>query len=99
METEQLDLTFAALADPTRRATLTGLAKGEATVGELANRFFEWIGERLRAQDDLATLGEAVRIRRPTARPESGAKPNALLTHTRLAGVRGPSCANLVPAT
>lgn len=28
--------------------------------------FFEWVGERLRAQEDLAALGEAVRIRRPT---------------------------------
>jgi DNA-binding transcriptional ArsR family regulator len=36
METEQLDLTFAALADPTRRAILTRLAEGEATVNELA---------------------------------------------------------------
>jgi DNA-binding transcriptional ArsR family regulator len=34
-----LDLTFAALADPTRRAILAHLAKGEATVGELAEPF------------------------------------------------------------
>jgi DNA-binding transcriptional ArsR family regulator len=31
-----LDLVFAALADPTRRAILTGLLGGERTVGELA---------------------------------------------------------------
>jgi DNA-binding transcriptional ArsR family regulator len=31
-----LDLTFAALADPTRRAILSRLAEGEATVNELA---------------------------------------------------------------
>jgi DNA-binding transcriptional ArsR family regulator len=31
--------TFAALADPTRRAILARLAKGEATVGELAEPF------------------------------------------------------------
>jgi DNA-binding transcriptional ArsR family regulator len=31
-----LSATFAALADPTRRALLEQLAKGEATVGELA---------------------------------------------------------------
>jgi DNA-binding transcriptional ArsR family regulator len=37
--TDQLDLTFAALADPTRRAILTRLAEGEATVGELAAPF------------------------------------------------------------
>ena len=34
-----LDAAFAALADPTRRAILARLAKGEATVGELAEPF------------------------------------------------------------
>ena len=34
-----LDRTFAALADPTRRAILARLAQGEATVGELARPF------------------------------------------------------------
>ena len=34
-----LDLTFAALADPTRRAILARLATGEATVTELAEPF------------------------------------------------------------
>ncbi|HTW35159.1 MAG TPA: metalloregulator ArsR/SmtB family transcription factor [Rhizomicrobium sp.] len=34
-----LDATFAALSDPTRRAILTRLAEGEATVGELAEPF------------------------------------------------------------
>ena len=33
---ERLDLTFAALADPTRRAMLASLALGERSVGELA---------------------------------------------------------------
>jgi len=36
---ERLDLTFAALSDPTRRAILARLAKGEATVTELAEPF------------------------------------------------------------
>ena len=35
----QLDATFAALADPTRRAILARLAAGEATVMELAKPF------------------------------------------------------------
>jgi DNA-binding transcriptional ArsR family regulator len=35
----QLDSTFAALADPTRRAILARLAKSEATVQELAAPF------------------------------------------------------------
>jgi DNA-binding transcriptional ArsR family regulator len=37
--THQLDATFAALADPTRRAILARLAEGEASVTELAEPF------------------------------------------------------------
>ncbi len=36
---EHLDLTFAALADPTRRAIVARLARGEASVQELAEPF------------------------------------------------------------
>ncbi len=36
---DRLSVTFAALADPTRRAILARLAKGETTVGELAQPF------------------------------------------------------------
>ena len=36
---ERLDLTFAALADPTRRAIMARLALGEASVAELAAPF------------------------------------------------------------
>jgi DNA-binding transcriptional ArsR family regulator len=36
---QQLDATFAALADPTRRAILARLASGEASVAELAGPF------------------------------------------------------------
>ena len=36
---DPLSTTFAALADPTRRAILARLSKGEATVGELAAPF------------------------------------------------------------
>ena len=39
METDTLSITFAALADPTRRAILARLATGEATVNELAEPF------------------------------------------------------------
>lgn len=39
MATDQLSVTFAALADPTRRAILARLAQGEATVTELAEPF------------------------------------------------------------
>ena len=39
MESDALSTTFAALADPTRRAILARLARGEATVTELAAPF------------------------------------------------------------
>jgi DNA-binding transcriptional ArsR family regulator len=39
MQTDTLTLTFAALADPTRRAILARLAEGEATVNQLAEPF------------------------------------------------------------
>jgi len=39
MQSHQLDATFAALADPTRRAILARLATGETTVTELAEPF------------------------------------------------------------
>jgi DNA-binding transcriptional ArsR family regulator len=39
MTTDQLSVTFAALADPTRRAILARLALGEASVTELAKPF------------------------------------------------------------
>ena len=38
-ENDKLSLTFAALANPTRRAILAQLAEGEATVNELAEPF------------------------------------------------------------
>src|SRR5262245_15731727 len=39
MKPARLDATFAALADPTRRAILARLASGEASVNELAEPF------------------------------------------------------------
>ncbi len=39
MNTDQLSTTFAALADPTRRAILARLTSGEASVTELAKPF------------------------------------------------------------
>jgi len=39
LDSERLDLTFAALADPTRRAILTRLVRGDASVLELAEPF------------------------------------------------------------
>ena len=39
MAHDRLDATFAALADPTRRAIVARLARGDATVNELAEPF------------------------------------------------------------
>ena len=39
MATDELTRTFAALADPTRRAILARLAQGEASVSEIAEPF------------------------------------------------------------
>jgi len=39
MSADSLSVTFAALADPTRRAILASLARGEKTVSELAKPF------------------------------------------------------------
>jgi len=39
MQTQQLDAVFAALADPTRRALLSSLTAGDASVADLAEPF------------------------------------------------------------
>lgn len=39
IDTDHLSITLSALADPTRRAILARLAKGEATVNEIAKPF------------------------------------------------------------
>jgi DNA-binding transcriptional ArsR family regulator len=51
MPADQLSTTFAALADPTRRAILARLRQGEATVNELAEPFpmsAQAVGKHLR---------------------------------------------------
>lgn len=64
----RLDLTFAALADPTRRAILQRLALGEATVMELAKPFAlsqPAISKHLKV---LESAGLITRRRQATAR-------------------------------
>src|SRR4051812_17982780 len=54
-----LDQTFAALADPTRRAIVARLAQGDATVGELAKPFeisLPAISRHLRILEDAALI-------------------------------------------
>ena len=74
VEPLNLDATFSALADPTRRAILARLAKGEATVMELA-RPFEMtqpaISQHLKVLEDA---GLVVRRVDGTKRPRRLAK-------------------------
>ena len=69
MAIDQLNTTFAALADPTRRAILARLAQGEATVNELAEPFpitVQAVSKHLRV---LERAGLIERGRRAQLRP------------------------------
>jgi DNA-binding transcriptional ArsR family regulator len=68
MAVDQLSSTFAALADPTRRAILDRLAEGDATVNELAAPFpitVQAISKHLRVleQAGLITRGRDAQLR------------------------------------
>ena len=69
MPTDRLDLTFAALADPTRRSILTRLADGEATVKELAEPFPMSLPAISRHLTVLERAGLIVRSREAQWRP------------------------------
>ncbi len=69
MPSDQLDLTFAALADPTRRAILSRLAEGEATVNELAEPFSVSLPAISRHLKVLERAGLIERGREGQARP------------------------------
>jgi DNA-binding transcriptional ArsR family regulator len=76
MSTDQLSLTFAALANPTRRAILDRLAQGEATVAELAKPFSvspPAISRHLRVLERAGLISRSrVAQSRPTSlRPEA----------------------------
>src|ERR671931_2446711 len=65
---DQLSATFAALADPTRRAILTRLADGEATVNELAEPFpitVQAVSKHLKVLEraGLITRGRSAQLR------------------------------------
>ena len=69
MPVDQLSLTFAALADPTRRSILTRLADGEATVSELAQPFSVSLPAISRHLKVLERAGLIVRSREAQWRP------------------------------
>jgi DNA-binding transcriptional ArsR family regulator len=68
MAADRLSLVFGALADPTRRALLTRLTEGEATVAELAAPFRVSQPAISRHLKVLETAGLISRTRRATAR-------------------------------
>jgi DNA-binding transcriptional ArsR family regulator len=68
MAVDPLTSTFAALADPTRRAILARLAEGEATVGELAEPFpisLQAVSKHLKVLEraGLITRGRSAQLR------------------------------------
>src|ERR1700704_1857248 len=69
MPTDQLSLTFAALADPTRRSILARLAEGEANVNELAEPFPVSLPAISRHLKVLERAGLIVRSREAQWRP------------------------------
>jgi DNA-binding transcriptional ArsR family regulator len=71
-----LDVAFAALADPTRRAILARLAKGEVTVSELAEPFAMTqpaISQHLKVLEDAGlVVGRVEGTKRPRRLAKAG---------------------------
>jgi DNA-binding transcriptional ArsR family regulator len=72
----QLDRTFAALADPTRRAILRRLAHGDATVSELAEPFpvsIQAVSKHLKVLEEagLVSRGRTAQLRPAHLRAEA----------------------------
>ncbi|HJP67050.1 MAG TPA: metalloregulator ArsR/SmtB family transcription factor [Actinomycetota bacterium] len=73
--TDQLDRTFAALADPTRRAILARLAGGETSVTELAEPFamsLPAISKHLKVLERAGLIARGRDRQRRPARLEAG---------------------------
>lgn len=89
-QTAALDATFAALADPTRRAIIARLATGDATVLELAAPFdisLPAISRHLKVleQAGLIARGRDAQKRPCSLRPEALATASEWVEHTRQA--------------
>ena len=86
----KLDATFSALADPTRRAIVSRLAQGDATVLELAEPFqisLPAISRHLKVLEKagLISRGRDAQRRPCRLRPEALAEASAWTEHTRRA--------------
>jgi DNA-binding transcriptional ArsR family regulator len=79
-DSERLDATFAALADPTRRAILARLASGEASVNDLAKPFEmsqPAISKHLRVLERAGLISSAREAQRRPRRIEAQALAEA----------------------
>jgi hypothetical protein len=77
---DQLSSTFAALADPTRRAILERLADGEATVNELAEPFpitVQAVSKHLKVLEHAGLIGPRGSAARRSSMPPTGSTPTA----------------------
>ena len=75
MSPDRLSTTFAALADPTRRAILARLALGEASVGELAQPFemsLPAVSKHLKVLERAGLIARAREAQWRPARLEAG---------------------------
>jgi DNA-binding transcriptional ArsR family regulator len=86
---DALNLTFGALADPTRRAVLARLAEGDASVNELASLFpsisLQAVSKHLKVLEraGLVTRGHSAQQRPAHLRSEPLAAATAWLAHYR----------------
>lgn len=88
-ENDPLSVTFAALADPTRRAMLERLAKGPATVSELAEPFaisLPAVSKHLKVleQADLIERGREAQWRPAQLKAEPLREVSQWLEHYRI---------------
>jgi DNA-binding transcriptional ArsR family regulator len=77
---EQLDRTFAALADPTRRAILARLAVSEATLNDLATPFpmsLQAVSKHLKVLEDAGLISRGRDAQRRPCRLEPAALATA----------------------
>lgn len=90
----QLDAVFSALADPTRRAILSRLADGQATVNEIA-RPFEMsqpaVSKHLKVLEQAGLIERAVEAQRRPARLKAEAMADAVEWLTRFKAFWGDS--------
>jgi DNA-binding transcriptional ArsR family regulator len=88
MQIDQLSTTFAALADPTRRAILARLALGDATVNQLAEPFpvsVQAVSKHLKVLEraGLVSRGRAAQHRPARLRAQPLGDADAWLEHYR----------------